>query len=153
MVTLHSMFPILKKVVDMVWVMVVLHHASILVENVPESKNAVATALLISSVCGRVCRRGRRVQSLDFPPQVLFVIAMRTLVVCTKEFQEEFQEELEEDSSEDMSLGTFFKTRFGFWIVLSLYATDCSQVILPMFFMVRPVHAMVVVFLALVLPR
>lgn len=139
------MFPILKKVFEIAWVVVVLHQASILVKNLPESKNAVATALLMSCVCGRLCRRDRRVTWLNLPPQVLFVIAMRTLSVYTKELQEEF--------SEDMNLGTFVKTRFGFWAVLSLYATDFSQVVLPMFLMVRPVHAIVVVILALVLPR
>lgn len=126
-----------KFAIDLLWSLVVLFHASLFLRNRPDQwyKYAVPLALNVILVCGRVRPEENRIQWRKFPGQILAFIAILTFFDVCEEFRVNFY-------TQDLGLVMYLYVRFAFWGFLSLYATEVSQILIPMFFMVRPVYGL-----------
>lgn len=126
-----------KFAIDLLWALVVLFHASLFLRNRPDQwyKYSVPLALHVIFASGRVRPEENRVRWRKFPGQILLVVAILTFVDVCEEFRVNFY-------TQDLGLVMYLYVRFAFWGFLSLYATEVSQILIPIFFMVRPVYGL-----------
>lgn len=131
------------------WVLLTLRHASRTLEVVPEHwcSPAIAVGILISSLCSSIVKEERRLPwNLKLPAQAVFFMAFLLLVDFSREYK----------GLEDAK---HLYVHFSFWGLLFVQATDISQVLLPMFLLVRPVQCCILVLalkalkIALVVPN
>ena len=122
------------------WVLIIIHHGSLLNHSLPGyfCSFAIPVSLLISSVYGRVVKEeNRRAWTLKLPGQLIMLVAFSLIVEFIDDFQKNFSEGADVGVAQ---IVVFLYVRFAFWICLAVKATDVSQVVLPMFMLVRPFH-------------
>lgn len=120
------------------WVLLTILHASLLRDDLPEGwcPTAIPVALMISSIFGLAASEESRWRwTLKIPGPLIILVVLGLCV----EFWVEINDEVEED------VRLYFSTYFGFWLCVAVKATDISQVLLPMFLLVRPVHCVILV--------
>lgn len=120
-----------------VWVVLLFYHASLMMEVLPKSTfiHAIPIGMVLSFRCGRVRSEDLRVSWVDLPGSLTLVVAILTAFVYTHDVSTEFL-------AQDKTIGTYLYKRFAFWGFLSMNATAVSQVLIPMFMMVRPWHCL-----------
>ena len=130
----------LKQLVNCSRVVATLYHARMLWDATPESmfRQAIPIAVAISFKYGRLRWEDRRVMWLHVPNPLVPVVVVLTGASYCNELVKDFYG----DSAG--GLATYLHERLGFWVFLSLNATDVAQVLLPMYMMVRPVHGLLV---------
>ena len=128
-----------------VWVVATLEHATLLWRAAPDSMflHAILIAVTISFRSGRIRWVDERVVWVKPPDRLVVVLVI--LVSAT------FYSELSTDfSKKNVTIGSYLYENLGFWALLSMNATDISQVAIPMWMMVRPLQAMLgILFVAL----
>lgn len=130
----------MSQFVDAVWVVATLFHAVLLLQVLPDvSFFGVLIGTITVVRCGRLCRDSSRILRITLPKPLVAVVAILVFVVYWHDVSEELL---------DVKMGfyQYMYMRFGFWCVLSMYATEVSQVLVPMFMMVRPFHCLFLVF-------
>ena len=129
-----------KVAVDILWALLVVYHASLFLKNLPDRwyKYSVTLALQVISVSGRVRFEENRVQWRKLPGQVLLLIGLLTFAAVCDEFRDNFY-------TQELGLAMYLYVRFAFWGLLALYATEVSQILIPMFSMVKPEYALLTI--------
>jgi len=81
------------------------------------------------------------------------VIMLIVFLLCV-EVSDDVIKEFGDDVYDLDEILDYFYVHFAFWICIAVKATDISQVLLPMFLMVRPFHCLVLMLaLKITLPR
>lgn len=134
-------FMYLQQLVNCSRVVATLYHARMLWDATPESmfRHAIPIAVAISLKYGRLRLEDRRVVGLHVPNSLVPVVVVLTGASYSNELVKDFY-----GHSSAGGLATYLYERLGFWVFLSLNATDVAQVLLPMYMMVRPVHGLLV---------
>lgn len=127
----------LENFVKLCWILATLYHGILLWKgtSVALFRYAIPIAVVISVWCGRLFRwRHPRAQLVALPRPLVPVVVMLTGVAYSNELNKEIFEH-------SVHLGTYLYERVCFWGLLCLNATNVSQVVLPMFMVVRPIHS------------
>lgn len=135
------------------WVVITVFHASILHDNMSGRwyPIAIPITLLISSVYGHIVEEERRWRWTMTLPGPLLVLVM--ILICA-DFVFDLDSEVDLEVFDLDEIIGYFYVHFPFWLCVAVKATDVSQVLLPMFMMVRPFHCIVLMLtLKFPLPR
>ena len=130
---------------NLVWVAIVANHSRLLKDAVPEGwcKLAIPVGLVISSNYGQIVKPDRRWEwKLKLPAQLLLFVGVITAYAYLMEIVDEF--EVPEDRGFERIV-EYVYVHFGLWMWLCVKATDVSQVLLPMYMLVRPRQCFVLV--------
>lgn len=126
----------LQQVVACSWVVATLYHAMLLWNATPVYmfRHAIPIAAVISLMYGRLRCDDRRVVWLHVPSSLVLVMVIQTGAAYLDEYGNGFYGQSIGELALDLH------KRLGFWVLLSLNATDATQVLLPLYMMVRIHH-------------
>lgn len=118
--------------------------------------NAIPVGTLISSMCSTIVEEERRWPwKLKMPGKLRVFVAVILSAEWAREFASKYHDLDELSTMKDVvEFMKYINKHFSFWYLLVVKATDVSQVLLPMFLLVRPYHCLVLMIASVLLaPR